>query len=98
MVVSMKAIKLVLAAALFASVGCHDASKDIEKFADRACACGKDAACGEKVLNDFATWAKNNKEARGDQDKAKAAAERLLKCTMETGVALDKVQSAMSGI
>ena len=33
----MKALKLVFAAALIAtSVGCHDASKDIEKFADRA--------------------------------------------------------------
>ena len=94
----MKALKLVFAAALLASVGCHDASKDIEKFADRACACGKDAACGEKVINDFAAWAKDNKEARGDQDKAKAAAERLMKCTMDSGVPLDKLSSAMQGL
>jgi hypothetical protein len=94
----MKALKLVFAAAaLVASAGCHDASKDIEKFADRACAC-KDAACGEKVLNDFATWAKNNKEARGDQDKAMKAAERIGKCTIEAGVPLEKLQSALSGI
>jgi hypothetical protein len=94
----VKALKLVFAAALLASMGCHDASKDIEKFADRACACGKDAACGEKVLNEFAAWAKDNKEARGDQDKAKAAAERLLKCTMDSGVPVDKLSAAMSGL
>ena len=93
----MKALKLVFAAALVASVGCHDASKDIEKFADRACAC-KDAACGEKVINEFATWAKNNKEARGDQEKAMKAAERIGKCTIEAGVSLEKLQAAMSGI
>lgn len=93
----MKALKLVFAAALFASVGCHDASKDIEKFADRACAC-KDAACGEKVINDFAAWAKDNKEARGDQEKAMKAAERIGKCTIEAGVSLEKLQAAMSGI
>jgi hypothetical protein len=94
----VKALKLVFAAALLASMGCHDASKDIEMFADRACACGKDAACGEKVLNEFAAWAKDNKEARGDQDKAKAAAERLLKCTMDSGVPVDKLSAAMSGL
>jgi hypothetical protein len=94
----MKAPKLVLAAALLLATGaCHDASKDIEKFADRACAC-KDAACGEKVLNDFATWAKDNKEARGDQEKANAAAARIGKCTIEAGVPLEKLQSALSGI
>ena len=98
MVVPMKALKLIFAAALVASVGCHDASKDIEKFADRACACGKDAACGEKVLTEFAAWAKDNKEARGDQDKAKAAGERLFKCTMESGVAPEKLQAALSGL
>jgi len=30
------------------AAGCHDASKDLEKFADRMCAC-KDAACGETL-------------------------------------------------
>lgn len=94
----MKALKLVFAAALVAaSVGCHDASKDIEKFADRACAC-KDAACGEKVINDFAAWAKDNKDARGDKERAMKAAERIGKCSIEAGVSLEKLQSAMSGI
>jgi hypothetical protein len=93
----MKALKLVFAAALVASVGCHDASKDIEKFADRACAC-KDAACGEKVINDFAAWAKENKEARGDQEKAMKAAERIGKCTIEAGVSMEKLSAAMQGI
>jgi hypothetical protein len=91
----MTVLKLAFAAALVASVGCHDASKDIEKFADRACACAKDAACGEKVLNDFSAWAKDNKNARGDEDKAKAAGERLFKCVIESGVSVDKLQAAI---
>jgi hypothetical protein len=94
----MKAIKLVVAAALILATGaCHDASKDIEKFADRACAC-KDAACGEKVINEFAAWAKENKEARGDQDRAMKAAERIGKCTIEAGVSMEKLSAAMQGI
>ncbi|HUS30600.1 MAG TPA: hypothetical protein VMZ53_18955 [Kofleriaceae bacterium] len=79
------------------AAGCHDASKDIEKYADKMCAC-KDAACGEKVLNDFASWIKDNKNARGDQDKAAKAAERIGKCAIESGVSLDKLQSALSGL
>jgi hypothetical protein len=89
-------ITLALTLTSFAA-GCHDASKDIEKFADRMCAC-KDATCGEKVLNDFAQWAKDNKNARGDEEKAAKHAERIGKCAIESGVSLDKLQSALSGI
>jgi hypothetical protein len=93
-----KLLKITLALTLTSfAAGCHDASKDIEKFADRMCAC-KDATCGEKVLNDFASWAKDNKNARGDQDRATKAAERIGKCAIESGVSLDKLQSALSGI
>lgn len=89
-------ITLALTLTSFAA-GCHDASKDIEKFADRMCAC-KDATCGEKVLNDFASWAKDNKNARGDQDKATKAAERIGKCAIESGVTLDKLQDALKDL
>jgi hypothetical protein len=54
-----------------------------------------DKHSSSKVLNDFSAWAKDNKEARGDQDKAKAAGERLFKCVMDSGVSIDKLQGAL---
>jgi hypothetical protein len=93
-----KLIQITLALTLTSfAAGCHDASKDIEKYADQMCAC-KDAACGEKVLDNFATWIKDNKNARGDQDKATKAAERIGKCAIESGVSLEKLQSALAGM
>lgn len=96
----MKSLELVLATALFASVGCHDASMDLEKFADRACACkeAKDAACAEKVVNEFAAWLKNHKDAHGDRDRTNNAATRVGRCTIEAGLPLEKLQAAMTGI
>ena len=73
-----------LLACVFA-LGCHDASKDIEKLADRACAC-KDKACADKVIDDLVDFAKNNKNARGDENKAKEYAERLGTCAIKAGV------------
>ena len=82
---------------LATAAGCSDASKDIEKFADRACAC-KDAACADKVAADFGAWAKKNKDATGDQEKAAKAAERMGKCLIEKGMDPSKLMDAMSGI
>ena len=79
------------------AAGCKDASKDLEKYADRMCAC-KDAACGEAVLNDFAKWVKDNQNARGDQDRANKAADRIGKCAIESGVSLQKLQDALGGL
>ena len=93
-----KLLQITLALGLVSIVaGCHDASKDIEKFADRACAC-KDAACAEAVINDFSKWAKDNKNARGDQDKATKAAERIGKCVIEAGMDLGKLQDALKDL
>jgi hypothetical protein len=64
--------------------GC-DASKKVEAFADRACEC-KDAKCGKGVLDDFVKWAEDNKDAKGDQDKAAAEAKRMLECVIKAGV------------
>jgi hypothetical protein len=89
-------ITLALTLTSFAA-GCHDASKDIEKFADRACAC-KDAACAEKVINEFADWAKDNKDARGDKDRAAKAATRIGTCVIQAGMPLDKLESAMNAL
>lgn len=71
-------ISALLLGALFA-VGCSSANKDIEKFADRACEC-KDVECGKKVMEDFLGWAKENKDARGDEDAAKKSFEKMTTC------------------
>jgi hypothetical protein len=76
-------MRTLLLACLFA-FGCSDASKEVEKLADRACAC-KDKACAEKVIDDLVSFAKDNKNARGDEKKAAAAAERLATCAMKAG-------------
>ncbi|MEO8841254.1 MAG: hypothetical protein ABI591_03705 [Kofleriaceae bacterium] len=65
-------------------LGCSDASKDVEKLADRACAC-TDKACADKVIDDLVTFAKDNMNARGDEKKATAAAERLATCAIKAG-------------
>ena len=65
-------------------VGCTDASKKVEELADQACAC-KDKACADKVIDDLVSFAKDNKNARGDEKKAAAAAERLATCAIKAG-------------
>jgi hypothetical protein len=79
-------------------IGCSDASKQLEALADRACAC-KDKACADKVVDDLVAFAKDNKNARGDEAKAKAAGERLGKCVITAGADpsefMTKMKSAM---
>lgn len=82
---------------LATATGCSDASKEIEKFADRACAC-KDAECATKVAEEFAAWAKKNKDASGDEEKAAKAAERMATCMIGKGMDPGKLMEAMSGI
>ncbi|MDX2089625.1 MAG: hypothetical protein SFX73_17350 [Kofleriaceae bacterium] len=62
-----------------------DVTADLEKLADRACAC-KDAPCATKVLEDLATLAKNNKEAGGNEERAMKAATKMMECAMKAGV------------
>jgi hypothetical protein len=93
-----KLIQITLALTLTSfAAGCSDASKEMEKFADKTCAC-KDQACAEKTLADFATWAKAHKDAKGDEDKAKAAAEKMLKCASEKSVSPDKILESFQGL
>jgi hypothetical protein len=75
-----------------ALLGCT-ANKEIEKFADRACACA-DKDCATKVSDEFAVWLKDNKNARGDEDKAAKDAERFAKCVMEKGGDMTKFMKA----
>jgi hypothetical protein len=89
-------ITLALTLSSFAA-GCSDASKEIEKYADKMCACS-DAACADKVMGDFAKWAKDNKNAKGDEDKAAKAGERLFKCAMEKGASMEKMQEVLKAV
>lgn len=76
----MKLLPVVLAFAL----GCHDASKDLEAMAKRACSC-TDKACAEAVIDDFAAFATKHKAAKGDEDRAAKAAETMIRCALKAG-------------
>lgn len=79
---------------LLASGCSKDITKDIENLADRACAC-KDAPCAEKVVDDLLALADKNRKARGDEDKAQAAARRLGECVIKAGMDPDKFMAQM---
>ncbi|HEY1815378.1 MAG TPA: hypothetical protein VGG74_23680 [Kofleriaceae bacterium] len=75
-------------------VGCADASKTIEKLADRACAC-KDAACAEKAVDDLVQFGKDNPSMTGDQQKAVEQIQRLDKCALSAGMDSGKLMAKM---
>jgi hypothetical protein len=62
-----------------------DASKDVEKYADRACEC-KDKDCAKKVLEDFVKWMNDHKDAKGDEKKAEAAFNKMTECSKKAGL------------
>jgi hypothetical protein len=76
---------------------CKDATVELEKITNKACAC-KDAACAEPVLKEFATFAKDNKNARGDEKKAATLATKFGGCMISAGVAPDKLMEALKGV
>ena len=77
--------------------GCADASKSIEKLADRACAC-KDAACADKVIDDLVQFAKDNPTMSGDQQKAVEQSQRLTKCALSAGMDSSKLLDKMKAL
>jgi hypothetical protein len=77
--------------------GCTDASKTIEKLADRACAC-KDAACADKVIDDLVQFAKDNPTMSGDQEKAVEQSQRLTKCALSAGMDSTKLVDKMKAL
>ncbi|HEU0030622.1 MAG TPA: hypothetical protein VFQ53_08315 [Kofleriaceae bacterium] len=80
------------------AAGCaKDVTKDIEKLADRACACAekKDTACAKQTLDDLVKLAQDNQEARGDEAKAKADGARMMRCVSEAGVSADDMMQAV---
>jgi hypothetical protein len=86
--------------AVVLAVGCADASKQIEKLADRSCACAdaKDEPCAEKVLDDFVEFAKANPTMSGDQDNAIKQAGRLSQCSTKAGVPLNTLMDKMKAV
>jgi hypothetical protein len=80
-----KLLLVSLVAAVGVVAGCKDQTKEIEALADRACAC-KDAACANKVIDDMVAWVHDNENARGDEQRAEKAGERLAKCAIAAGV------------
>lgn len=90
----MKIILLSLVCAL--GFGCSDATKKLEELADKACAC-KDKACADKVVDELIAFVKDNKNARGDQEKAKAAGQRLGMCVVSAGADPKEFMTKMQG-
>ena len=91
----MRIMLSLLFVGLVASSGCKkDVTKDIENLADRACAC-TDAPCAEKVVDDLLALADKNRKARGDEDRAQAAARRLGECVIKAGMDTDKFMAKM---
>jgi hypothetical protein len=88
-------MRKLLLVGLLAFTGCSkDVTKDIENLADRACAC-KDAACADKVVDELVELAEKNKDAKGDESRANAAARKLGECVVKAGIDLDKFQAKM---
>jgi outer membrane murein-binding lipoprotein Lpp len=72
------------------ALGCSNAAnKKLDEFADRACAC-KEAECGQKVMEDFLQWAKDNKDARGDEGAAKKAVAKMQGCITKLSAKMRK--------
>lgn len=81
-------VRTLLLAALFAgSVGCHDASKDLEKLVETCKACpAKDAACAEKSIDDLVAYVKANPDPVGNEQNAADQLKALAGCAQEHGV------------
>jgi len=73
---------------------CADGSKNIERLADRACAC-KDAACAQTVLDDLVAFAKANPNMQADKDNAFKQIQRLDTCAGSAGITPDKLDQTM---
>ena len=86
--------------AILVATGCHDAAKDIEKLADRACECQdkKDKACAEKVVDDFVDYVKANQNAKGDEEKAAKEFGRMMECTTKAGVDMAAIAGKMKAV
>lgn len=85
-----------LAMFAFVTTGCDKGGKaagEIEKVADKACAC-KDDACAKQVWGEFKTLMEKHKETKGD-DKAikrvEKAAAKAFECLAKQGVSPEEI-------
>lgn len=62
-----------------------DANRRLDALADRACDC-KTPACAEGVVNEVVQYINSHPAARGNEQAAKRAGERLGKCAVEAGM------------
>lgn len=69
-----------------------DLTEDVEKLADRACAC-KDADCARAVMNDLVKLSDSEPNATGDQDRGRAAGQKLATCAIKAGVPASEVMA-----
>jgi hypothetical protein len=85
-----------LAMFAFATTGCDKGGKaagEIEKVADKACAC-KDKKCADDVWKEFKTLMTKHKDTKGD-DKAikrvEKAASKAFECLAKQGVSPEEI-------
>lgn len=97
----MKIARLLLvfaALAMFAFVtsGCDKGGKaagEIEKIADKACAC-KDEKCAQDVWKEFKTLMEKHKDTRGDDEAIKRVGKAVAKaygCFQQQGVSPQEI-------
>jgi hypothetical protein len=88
-------IRIVIVLGCLAGTACSkDITADIEALAERACKC-TDAACADKVVDELVTLAEKNKSARGDEERAAKAAQKLGMCVVKAGVDVQKFSEKM---
>jgi hypothetical protein len=80
-------LRLLLLGTVLAAGCAKDVTKELEEFADRACAC-KDKACGKAVVDDLLKLADDNKNVKGDEAKSAAAARKMGECLTKIDPAL----------
>ena len=88
----MRIMMVVLACLAFA--GCKSPTKEMQKLADRACACEEaDTACGNKVLADLATFAEHTTAPMSSEFNQ--AGTRLNDCLMSTNIKPRELTAAL---
>ncbi|HUJ62043.1 MAG TPA: hypothetical protein VLX92_26235 [Kofleriaceae bacterium] len=76
------------------ALGCgKDINKAFDDMADRACQC-KDKACGEKMLDEFVAFVRDNSDS-GDFERGRKAGEKFGKCVLAAGVTPDELLDKM---
>jgi tRNA A-37 threonylcarbamoyl transferase component Bud32 len=72
-----------------------DLNAEIDKIANRACAC-RDVTCGRRSLAELVALARKHKgNDKGDEARAEASGTRMVQCLMKLGVTQQELQSAL---